>query len=869
MSLIVSRTVTVVGEKPGRSAPLTDFRSRKAYVLLGDPGAGKTKAFETECEDHADSEFATARRFIRKSLDRMSDWEKKTLFIDGLDEVRAGTSDPRRQLDQILERLRRLDNPDFRLSCRTADWLGRNGLREGVEGAGYEDVCVLYLEPLTPADIRGILIDLGEPDVAGFLAKAREHGLEGLLDNPQLLGLLVEATRDGKWPRGLRKTFELACRSLTRSGCREEPEVNGTMAAAGHLSALLLLSDMEFLATNPSNHPDTLCLADIDGGDTTARSRALRSNLFVSCPGGHFVSNHPHEAAFLAARFLHRCIKDDVPVGRILSLISGEDGVVVTRLRSLSAWLAAFNRSARTSLINADPVGIALYGDVGGFRKREIRRLLRAFADKADEIQPWDWPPLALASLINDHSVALLARHLNDDDRSEARQTVVGLLLHALSRVDRGTPGSISLERTIRDATWSNWVRHCALRALLHHSGDEGPCPLIRLLDDLRDGRVEDRDGDLLGALLDRLYPVHLDPDRIWDYLVPRGSPDHVGTYRIFWSAHLPNRTRVSELVALLRSLREQGEALREHLQDDWLCRLIRKLVRRALGHAGDHVSVSTLYDWLELIDVEGIESTMARTREYLEVSGWLADRPELQKELALEGLHRRVGIDDAASCAAREGDGDRKSHGHTNADDAHYHAFQIRWAIFRAGAPDDFAQWCLHQAVAIADTDTMIARILLDWSRPWGQDDSGPEPSIEEVRHATRGSSALRDEVARLLEGEKKSEAREAEMGFRKEEDEYRRERRREQEGFITHVREQATELQKGRCPPGLLHRIAVAYHDFFHDQREATPRQRVLKLLQGHHDLAGAAIEGFRRVGDRDDLPTLRKSSGLTSRS
>lgn len=870
MSLIVSRTVTVVGKKRSRCAPLTDFRSRRAYVLLGDPGAGKTKAFETECRQHADGEFITARRFIRKSPDRMSEWEKKTLFIDGLDEVRAGSSDPRRQLDRILERLEPLGRPEFRLSCRAADWLGRNDLREIVAEAGYEDVRVLYLEPLTSEDIHKILVDLGEPDVTGFLAKARDRGLEGLLDNPHLLGLLVEATREGEWPEDRRGILALACRKLAREWNDQhratqrgalDMSAERIISAAEQLSALILLSDRDHVSLDPLDDSDCFGPDDITGADAPALVRAVKSNLFEGRGDGRFAPVHQQVSEFLAARFLHCRIESGLPASRVWALMTGHDGIVVTKLRGLAAWLAALDPASRWAIVETDPVGVALYGDVSGFRRDEMERLLRAFAERADEIRPWNWPAPALDSLINEHSVALLTRYLEDDDRSRARQAVVGLLIHALSRADRVSPCTKSLHHAIRDTTWDPWVRQRALRALLHHGGDEALHTLNGLLDDLRDGRVEDRDGDLLGALLDHLYPAHLGPERVWDYLTPRGRPDHVGTYRIFWSAHLPQRTRGIELVALLRSFSEQGGALRELLRDDWLRRMIQKLVYSALDNAGDHVSVSTLYDWLDLIDFEEIKSALVRTDEYLEVGKWLAERPELQKELALEGLHRRVGIDDDATHANHEGDDDREGHGRGGSAVAHYRALQIRLAIFRVGTPDEFAQWCLHQAVAVADTDTVIARILLDWSRPWGQDDSEPGLSIEGVRRATCGSQALRDEVARLLEDEKKVEAREAEMRFRKEEDEYRRERRREQEEFITHVRKHATELQKGRCPPGLLHRIAVAYHNFFHDQREATPRQRVLKLLQGHHDLADAAIEGFRRVVDRDDLPTLRE--------
>lgn len=67
MSRIVPRTCT---ELPATSAsagaarspdnagqPLKRFRSTPAYVLLGDPGAGKTTAFERECTALGDTAF--------------------------------------------------------------------------------------------------------------------------------------------------------------------------------------------------------------------------------------------------------------------------------------------------------------------------------------------------------------------------------------------------------------------------------------------------------------------------------------------------------------------------------------------------------------------------------------------------------------------------------------------------------------------------------------------------------------------------------------------------------------------------------------------------------------------------------------------
>ena len=859
MSLVVPRSVTVVDGGQSRSAPLTEFRSDRAYVLLGDPGAGKTEAFKSERDAHPDSELVTARHFISRSLDRHPECNAETLFIDGLDEVRAGRPDARRPMDRILTRLAHLGSPNFRLSCRAADWLGRNDLEEIVSTAGYENVRVLHLEPLRDEDIQSILADLGVPEPDRFLAQASERSLDGLLGNPHSLELLVKAVGHDEWPRDRRTTFEMACRTLARERNDQDNAVHRSapllsldriMAAAGHLSALLLLSDKEQVSIDPSENPDNLCLEDVPDGDQPALLRALKSNLFSGRPDGSFVPPHRQLAEFLGARFLHTRIDSGVPANRVLALMTGEDGVVVTELRGLSAWLAACDRPSRLALIETDPVGIALYGDVGGFRSEELENLLRAFAERADEIKAWSWPSLALASLIGDHTVQVLARLLSDEDRTDGRQAIVGLLLRGLARAQGTRPSLDRLEEATRDATWQPWVRQSALRALIHHSRNrEDRIPsLMALLDDLRDGRVEDRDGELLGRLLSHVYPLHVTPERIWDYWRPLGVSAAGGSYGLFWSPRLLNETNARDVVALVQALVRQGREFRAHLSDDGYGGIVLPLVRQALAAGRKDTPIATIYDWLELMDFDKFGSARMRTAEYRAVSGWLGGQPELQKELALEGLSRQLRPDDPEAHANR------------------FHRAWVVWStVFGGRVPDDFAEWCLHQAVEAAETRLHVAFALLEWSRPWREGESGPGLSIEDVRAATRGVPALRGEIERLLSPPQESKEL---PRLREEGREYRQERRREKAEFIAQVQEHVGELREGRCAPGLLHHIAQAYHDFYRRQRLATPLMRVTELLDGNADLAEAAIEGFRRVTERRDLPTLREIIRLDER-
>lgn len=105
-----------------------------------------------------------------------------------------------------------------------------------------------------------------------------------------------------------------------------------------------------------------------------------------------------------------------------------------------------------------------------------------------------------------------------------------------------------------------------------------------------------------------------------------------------------------------------------------------------------------------------------------------------------------------------------------------------------------------------------------------------------------------------------RKPEAPDTGMQVREKRTGYRRQRKRENGKFITYARKHASELRNARCPAGLLHRIAEAYHDAPLAHNTGTPRRRVLKFLEGDQDLADAAIAGFRRLVDHEDLPALR---------
>ncbi len=70
--------------------PLADWDALDAYVLLGEPGGGKTTALVAE-QDAGRGVFVRARDFINAPDDG---WQQATLLIDALDVAQAGAGRP-------------------------------------------------------------------------------------------------------------------------------------------------------------------------------------------------------------------------------------------------------------------------------------------------------------------------------------------------------------------------------------------------------------------------------------------------------------------------------------------------------------------------------------------------------------------------------------------------------------------------------------------------------------------------------------------------------------------------------------------------------------------------------------------------------
>ena len=854
MNRAVARTCTQLkggGQLPasdGLPTTLAEYRSVHAYVLLGDPGSGKTTALQAESEALGDKAlFITARDFLLHAT-VPHELCGKTLFIDGLDEVRAGKADARTPFDEIRRLLIQLDRPRFRISCREADWLGENDQ----QGLSYvvpnSSLAVLRLEPLTGADILSILCDsLGVGHPRDFLIQARQAGLEGLLDNPQSLELLSRVVNQGDgWPESRLEVFELACREMANESNQEHqlaaphsPSTDSRIDCAGRLCALLLISDKAGYSLDVQDAGgDWISRNPCGGEDPQDLRAAVSSKLFRADSERCFSPIHRQIAEFLGAKHFARLIAEGLSPRRVLALLTGGDGVAVTALRGLSAWLANYSEPVRAELISKNPVDLVIYGDLGAFSGDDKGRVLDALLAQ----------PMSLSrALLNTKRFSALAATetepqirsvLSSEERDSKQEIRVTFLSQLLSEVERLPSLEDVILEIVRDRSWTARVREAALETVVHYQqgSPQGDEKLKALLEEFRVEGISIANCDLCGTLLRTLYPKAVGPTQVWDYFSHLGGATTWGKYLDFWGRDLLAQSTTNDVAELLDSLATSTSRLEPTFNALKLWDLPLRILQRGLRLHGQSVHIDRVYAWLGTCAGAAEGYTSNPPQPLLGIRAWLERHPEVQKQVILEGLEVCQGGDDV---------------GHAD--------FNNRKRLVGAKLPADFGLWCLVQAVRLASSKPGVAKhLFLETYRALQTPDEHEGLSLEVLQEQARGHALLKEVLTQLqapTPAPKQQEHRRQQHAAWVAEQEQQREQLREI------VRSHESLLLENRAHPELLHQLALVY--FGEAQGAKTGLHGEGAIAQALRDPAAvaAAMHGLRDSVYRDDLPNVRE--------
>ena len=807
-------------------------------MLLGDPGLGKSTSFEIEAASDPDSVLICARDFITFDANNQKNWQGKTLFIDGLDEIRVGGSDPRMRLDQIRENLDRLGRPSFRISCRHADWLltDRKSL-DNVSPSG--DVTVLYLDPFDAKTIRNYLAQIFDSDeVKDFILEAQHQGIEGLLSNPQTLNMLAETVLDHGWPSSRRVLFEQSCRSMAKEFNDEHLDAKRSASdeqildASGHICATLLLSNTAGVAT--SHTSASADFRDIDQiGLASDIARAATSTNLFRRQTNHVEFVHRHVAEFLAARWLASKIERGFPVPRVLANMTDARGNVVSSLRGLSAWLAVHSQTARRFLITRDPIGVALYGDIEDFSHKERSSLFQSLIQDPLQLAPTYESASAFSSLVTPLMQDVLERTLKSPPDHSNASVVRDFILRLYAE---SPPVSCMLETFfdfVRDEDQPSHVKLAALIALVKYSqSDSSEDSLVPLAGDIIDGRISDPDDELLGELLATLFPKWITTKEIWGYFKV-GNEGFVGRYVRFWMHDLFDETDDFDIATLLDECAAR-ETILSDLNTLLLRTIVAQLIEKGLAIHGDGIQIQRLYDWLDV----GIKLRINKNengKHLTSIRRWIQDRPHRHAEIVTEGIRRL-------------------------AEEQRDEPYEAKQRLYDASVSNDFYSECVISAMKLAKTNRDAAESILRFVA-WTNAISG-----ERVRNLVASDTGLTDLANELL-APKPPSFDELERS-RKQSDVLERLRRKDQEEYEA-LKKLEPQFLRGTAPPSVLHGLAARYFGEFYEHTHENAMDRIRHLATCNSSLDEALMsamrEGLLQVASRNDLPSVDESLHL----
>lgn len=844
MTYLVARTCTEVVQSTGErvSRLIEEFRDRSAYILLGDPGSGKTESFKAEAKA-CGGFYVSARDFLTLSFPATA--VGKILFIDGLDESRAGEGDGRTPLDRLRTRLDGLGRPSFRLSCREADWLGSSDRNALLAVVPTSELSVIHLDQLTRHQVQDILDHHPTVlDPAEFLKNAEERGLDALLQNPQTLNLLIEAVKGNEWPSTRQETFRLACEKLAaehnvehRTAYRgQRVDTAAILNAAGGLCAIQLLADISGFTDIGTTSHNIVALRDIGWLSGQPVSQALKTRLFVGIGEEQLTPAHRSIAEYLAANFLTQIIeKGNVSMSRVLALITAADGGVVAGLRGLNAWLSVLNPESRRRLIQIDPLGITLYGDAKLFSVEDKLTLLKALHILARQYsgfrwQDWSAKPfgaLATADMV-EHLKSILVSPLKD----EGYQAFLDCVLDAVRYGDPLPELKDELRAIAVDATRWPSIRKDALKAYMRLSQSE-PDAIREIAEGIRDGIIEDSGDELLGILLHDMFPQVIKAEEVFSYRHKPKDTSFIGMYHFFWSSQLSETARDADIPILMDVLISE-KPLKSANHDDFMIRkMVSKLLRRAILEHGEKVTDELLYEWLGLsLNNYGWPQRLER-EDSAAIKDWLEAHPERYKGLLLIGISK---------CA--------------NAENFQICTILITRRLFMAKPPEDLGLWWLARAEEEQDqtkADCFFNNAIEHFFS--GQSAVGLSVDFFEkwVEERPRFAVVYRRSTYQKIPDWQRKHA--------KHNQKYKEEQQKKREGWMQNFRSHLPRIRTGDAPPKVLHDLASAYLGHLMEADGETGMERLHSFLDNDEELISAALEGFCRAIERPGLPTVKE--------
>jgi hypothetical protein len=818
-------------QKPNESKLLSEFRSIERYVLLGEPGAGKTTAFEHEANESGNkSAFVTARIFIEWSH---NEHEGKTLFIDGLDEAVA-ISGNRTPLSEVRKQLRRFNIQKYRISCRAADWNGHRDKHdfETVNGSIVE----LHLQGLTEENVKTILKnDNRVNDANDFYQQAGSNQLGNFLSNPQTLDMLIEATEGGlNWPNSKQQLYQKACEVLSRENNPEHLDspaakflTEELLEGAGELYAYMLIASGQSFTTYENNENGIISLPVLGIKNDQPHYAALKTRLFNPISHHTYSPIHRSIAEYLAAKYLVAKLKQGLSLRRCFALITGFDGGPVAALRGLYAWLGTLSDAARVKVIETDVLGLVQYGDVSQFSVDEKVTVIQALKKESNDTGYLSYREgKSFAALTTPEMAQQLSILLSRNAQAKVHQSMLDVVLTGLFYAPPIKELKPLLIEIVHDERYEEILRLDALMVIVEkdYANDD---ELFLMAEAIKNKQIQDDNYRLQSFLLSHLYPNKISPQQVFDYAeFDQSNSTEKHNYWMFWDYRFYERIRDEEIPILLDALFARNEALTAYRGNDAsILKLAGKLLSRGLELYGEAITNARLFEWLNI----GVNKGFNRfeTEVKTQIQSWMQHHNHRFLplfEIGFEQLNVSQNVRYEISRLER--------------------SLYINpplemsgWWLNKSLNVQDFsfAEECFIRAYWAKNNETQDSNQVLDFFESW------TAKNAQFIQAYERLTYCRLDEFASMHADEKKWKA------------EHQLKRQSQREQLLKHL----VAIEEGKAYPAIYADIASNYCQ--HYNTEELDEARLKDFVCEDEALLNAAKKGLMKIIYRTDLPEI----------
>ncbi|PHS32266.1 MAG: hypothetical protein COA92_07095 [Sulfurovum sp.] len=564
-------------------------------VILGSPGSGKTSILHKYADNEKEAQFLKIKKFIK--FDNQVKENTKVLLLDGLDEYRSVSTDKTFVIEELAHKLQTLNDIKIVISCREMDWYGesdKSALKDELDS----EAVVFSVQLLTAEKQMEManIYDVENPE--SFIDKFSSYGF---LDNPQMFKMIIELYKtnneiDFNSKAALYEAFIKGAKEKNEERNRNQSQLTSDeiLKYSGYLAFYYMFTDVESFEDE--------FIDKITGNDNNFSKMKLLQVLNTSLFDTK-IFIHRTIAEFALAHFLvkEKMTDGDSLANERIKVLFVKKGKIPTEVRGVYAWLCSL--SGDMSLIDVDSYYQAVYGDNSLFNELQKKEIVLSVKEYADE-HPW------FIDFWNIHGqvdgLSLLYENSLDDfyieQIEEAKSSKNHYMDFIIFVLNTSNILSKKIKKYLREKIFDSGVPTHVKDDILKVFSSKSDF-LLKVLNDIRDEKIEDNDNILKEFLLKRLYLNVVQPNDVIKYLQlysanERGTIGH-GLY-IF-------KTPYEEKLALAKGClklkqkkhKDKNKNRHEYYGSDFMGKFVSDYLYETIIDNPNNLSIENIYDIL------------------------------------------------------------------------------------------------------------------------------------------------------------------------------------------------------------------------------------------------------------------------------